>query len=285
MSTELTIVNQHLRFPTVTLVEPSPSAFIHIAAEVDARPAFLPNSGKKKRAVMRCKECCHQLRSAPGVLDASVFDAILIPPGRGEFIKKRKGKVHIARFDVAILIECESLDAAELLRTHPAYTELVQLIFSAASLVHQITATNVRRIAPVDHSRGGVFLFNYFFADSVDQNLSVWNYTAGWFQAETGLDNSTVLLPIDPQINRNTASSTIAAGTRSVKYCHPSFSRDLFALMFWITLQRIILPPCRFCIAWLDKQARDRVLLKWIPFITRAESLSLGRSASLHAST
>ena len=105
---------------------------------------------------------------------------------------------------------------------------IVQLIFSAASLVHQITATNVRRIAPVDHSRGGVFLFNYFFADSVDQNLSVWNYTAGWFQAETGLDNSTVLLPIDPQINRNTASSTIAAGTRSVKYCHPSFSERSF---------------------------------------------------------
>ena len=51
---------------------------------------------------------------------------------------------------------------------------------------------------PVDHSRGGFFLINYFFADSVDQNLSVWNYTAGWFQAETGLDNSTVLLPIDP---------------------------------------------------------------------------------------
>ena len=65
----------------------------------------------------------------------------------------------------------------------------------------------------------------------------------------------------------------------------PHFQRDLFALMFWITLQRIILPPCRFCIAGRDKQARDRVLLKWIPFITRAESLSLGRSASLHAST
>ena len=86
-----------------------------------------------------------------------------------EVSSSRRGK-DIARFDVAILIECESLDAAELLRTHPAYTELVQLIFSAASLVHQITATNVRRIAPVDHSRGGVFLFNYFFADSVDQN-------------------------------------------------------------------------------------------------------------------
>jgi hypothetical protein len=29
----------------------------------------------------------------------------------------------------------------------------------------------------------------------LDINLQVWNYTAGWFQDQTGLDNSTVLLP------------------------------------------------------------------------------------------
>lgn len=34
-----------------------------------------------------------------------------------------------------------------------------------------------------------------FFADSLEQNLGVWEYTAGWFQEETGLDNSTVLVP------------------------------------------------------------------------------------------
>ena len=202
MSPELTIVNSQIRFQTVTLIDPSPSAFIHIAAEVDGRPAFLPSSRKKKRTLQRCKECCHSLRSAPGVLEACLFDAILVPPGRGEFIKQRKGRVQIARFDVAILIECASLEAAEVLRTHPAYRDLVGLLSSAASLVHLITATNVRRIGPVDHSRGGVFLFKYFFADSVDQNLAVWNDTAGWFQAETGLDNSTVLLPTDPNQSR-----------------------------------------------------------------------------------
>ncbi|MFT4620316.1 MAG: hypothetical protein ACI9KS_001873 [Sulfitobacter sp.] len=34
-----------------------------------------------------------------------------------------------------------------------------------------------------------------FYADSLDINLQVWNYTAGWFQDQTGLNNSTVLLP------------------------------------------------------------------------------------------
>jgi hypothetical protein len=47
----------------------------------------------------------------------------------------------------------------------------------------------------VDHRRQGVFLFNYFFADRTDLNLAAWQYTAGWFPDQTGLDNSTVLLP------------------------------------------------------------------------------------------
>ena len=58
-----------------------------------------------------------------------------------------------------------------------------------------VTGVNVRRIGPVDHSKKGVFLFNYFYADQVKQNLQVWEYTAGWFQNQTGLDNSTVILP------------------------------------------------------------------------------------------
>jgi hypothetical protein len=29
-------------------------------------------------------------------------------------------------------------------------------------------------------------------------NLFAWQYTAGWFEDQTGLDNSTVLRPVDP---------------------------------------------------------------------------------------
>ena len=47
----------------------------------------------------------------------------------------------------------------------------------------------------MDHTRGGVFLFGYFYADSPAQNLAAWEQTAGWYQQETGLDNASVLMP------------------------------------------------------------------------------------------
>lgn len=39
-------------------------------------------------------------------------------------------------------------------------------------------------------------LENYFYADGIKQNVEVWNYTAGWFEKETNLDNFTLLLPL-----------------------------------------------------------------------------------------
>ena len=61
-----------------------------------------------------------------------------------------------------------------------------------------VVGSNARRIAPtgdVDHTRDGVFLFNYFIADKLEQNLKIWEYTAGWFSDQTGLDNSTLIVP------------------------------------------------------------------------------------------
>jgi hypothetical protein len=193
----LTIVNGDLKFPRVSLVDPSPSTFLHIAAEVDRRPGFLPASSVKRRLLALCKDACRRLAREPGVVDASVFKALIAPPGLGEYARKRADKLHIARFDIAVLIECDSADALRGMEQHPAYQHMRRAIADAASYVHAITAANTRRIGPVDHSRQGVFLFNHFVADSLAQNLAVWDYTAGWFQVETGLDNSTVLLPLE----------------------------------------------------------------------------------------
>ncbi len=197
---ELDIVNAHLHFPQVSLIEPSPSHFLHIAAEIDKRLLpFLPSSRVKRQVVASVKERCAALCEEPGVLDASVFVARIIPPGQGEYAKQCADRLHIARFDVAVLIECESAAALQRVRLHPACKDMERAIAQAASYVHTITATNPRRIGPVDHRRQGVFLFNYFAADSVTRNIGVWDYTAGWFQAETRLDNSTVLLPTQPE--------------------------------------------------------------------------------------
>ncbi len=89
----LTVANESVRFPKVTLIEPALSGYIHIAAEVDRRPPFLPNSRRKRKLIAKCKRWCRQLEADPSVVSAVVFDALVIPPGRGEFIKERPGKV------------------------------------------------------------------------------------------------------------------------------------------------------------------------------------------------
>ncbi|HJX26801.1 MAG TPA: hypothetical protein VJ885_02725, partial [Thermoanaerobaculia bacterium] len=155
----------------------------------------MPNSRKKRELIAKCKRWCRQLEADPSVVSAVVFDALVIPPGKGEFIEKRPGEAHIARFDFAVLVETTSPEAADALRASPLYAEMERAIRGAATFIHVVTATNAKKIGPVDHSKSGVFLFNYFFADDTTQNLAVWEYTAGWFQRETGLDNSTVLLP------------------------------------------------------------------------------------------
>lgn len=198
MTTPLTVVNDSKRFPKVpTLMEPTTSGYILDAARVDRRLPFLPNNRKKRELISLLKQRCRELEADPNVVSAVVFEAVLIPPGRGEFIKERRGKACIARFDLAILIETESPEAVDAVKESPVYAGMERAIQRASTDTYSIAATNVRRIAPVDHSRQGIFLFNYFFADDTTQNLAIWEYTAGWFQKETGLDNSTVLLPRD----------------------------------------------------------------------------------------
>ncbi len=213
----LTIVNADARFPRVDLVEPASSGYLHLAAEVDGRPPFLPNSRRKRGLIERCKRWCRQLEADPSVVSAVVFDALVIPPGRGEFIEKRSGEVHVARFDLVVLVETASPEAADVLGASPVYAEMERSVREAAAFTHRIAATNAKRIGPVDHGRQGVFLFNYFFADDTDQNLAVWEYTAGWFQQETGLDNSTVLLPRDGE----------TSGYNIVNHCRWDHLRDV----------------------------------------------------------
>jgi hypothetical protein len=142
---------------------------------------------------------CEQLEKEPGVRRAVVFRAILRPPvRRSQFLQSRRREVPIARFDMAIMIETESLAAAEAVKGSATFAALERRVRETAHAVHTMLATNVKRMGAVDTAHGGVFLINYFFADRGDQNLAVWEYTAGWFQDQTGLDNSCVLQPVRP---------------------------------------------------------------------------------------
>lgn len=188
------------RFPKVTLKTQSPGGYVLLACEVDYRPEFgyFIESGKKTRLIADLKQIAAALRALPGVGDVVVFKALIAPPGRGAYLAARPN-VHRARFDVTMLVQTDSPEAARAVRAGSEFGRAEALARQASHYVEVITASNVRRIDSVDHSRQGVFLFNYFYADDLDQNLAVWEYTAGWFQDQTALDNSTVLLPQEPE--------------------------------------------------------------------------------------
>ncbi|MFS4580071.1 hypothetical protein [Phaeobacter sp. C3_T13_0] len=169
-----------------------------LALEVDRRPplGFFIQSRHKTRVLKGLKALTQMLRSQNDVLDATVFKAVVVPPGRGAFLNKRPN-VPVARFDVVMLVEFVDIEAAQRFQNTARWKETLATTSQNARHSFTISASNTRHIGPVDHTRDGVFLFNYFYADSLELNLKVWNYTAGWFQDQTGLDNSTVLLPID----------------------------------------------------------------------------------------
>jgi hypothetical protein len=125
-----------------------------------------------------------------------VFKTLLVPPGRSEFIEQRP-EIKITKFDLVMLVEFVSPKAARDFHASEEWKSLLQSVCVDSKKHMDILATNARNISPVDHTRDGVFLFNYFYADSLEQNLSIWEHTAGWFVDQTGLDNSTLLLP-DP---------------------------------------------------------------------------------------
>jgi len=185
------------RYDKVDLVEPDGHGYLNLAAEVDRRPPWLPASAPKRALIEELKTRCADLEARSDVVEARVFVAQLIPPGRGAYLESRP-HVHIARFDVVVHIITEDVAAAERLAADGAFGALRERVTEIASHVHEVVAHNARRIGDVDHDRDGVFLFNFFTADDTEENLAVWEYTAGWFQQETGLDNSTLMLPNDP---------------------------------------------------------------------------------------
>ena len=195
---KLKIVNSDLNYAPVSLIEPSESYYLHLALEIDktVTPFYLFNSLRKKNMIKKCKQFCDQLLTNEEVLDANVFEALLIPPGKGKYIAENETKIHVAKFDLVLLVEVASKEALLKIEEDQDFLELRTYLKENSNHFYQTQTKNARRIGAVDHSRQGVFLFNYFFAEDVEQNLEVWNYTAGWFEKETNLDNSTLLLPL-----------------------------------------------------------------------------------------
>ena len=201
MKKEPKITEQKAEFQKVGLMPPTNSFYLLLAAEIDHSPIrfFVTESREKRHLIEQSKKYCGHLETENEINSAVVFKGFFVPPGRGKFAEEQKTKVHLAKFDFVILIEAASQEKIDAIRNNGDFKAIENRIKTSSTYFYFTEAKNVKRIAPVNHAKQGVFLFNFFFADDTDQNLAVWEYTAGWFQQETGLDNSTVLLPISTQ--------------------------------------------------------------------------------------
>jgi len=176
----------------VQLIEPKPAGYIHIAAEIDPiRPFGLgPQSRRKREARALALGLAKKLEQDADVVRATVFVARFLPPG-----SHHPAGVHKPAFDLVVLIETTTPAAAEALQGTPHYAELVGGLEARSDYLHLARARNERRIGSVDFTRDGVFLFNYFHGEVPAKLIPIWEYTAGWFEDRTALDNSELLVP------------------------------------------------------------------------------------------
>jgi hypothetical protein len=193
------LVNPDPRYGKIKLIEPTTAGYLHVAAAIQPRrPAFLPTSRRKGDLLARLMPIVRQLEQLDAVQRVTMFDAVAMPPARRmPYIRERAGAVHVADYDLVVLIETTSPASAYSVKASIAYQTLLDAIHSQATDLHVLTARNAKRIGDVDETRPGVFLFNYFVADDREVMLELWDYLGGWYAVETGIDNSTLLVPLE----------------------------------------------------------------------------------------
>jgi hypothetical protein len=198
---DLTIVNPDPKYAAVKLIEPATCGYLHVAAEVRPRrlPPLqrLPAGREKSELIGSLKVLAQELERLDAVETVTLYDAVAIAPARFGYVKEHSDSIHVARFDVVVLIETKSVSDLHEVRSTRPYEALLDVLRRHAKRLHVMAARNAKRIGDVDKTRDGLFLFNYFVADDADVMLRLWDYLAGWYAVETELDNSTLLVPLE----------------------------------------------------------------------------------------
>ena len=195
---ELTLLNRQDRFPRAHLTDPPQRGYLHLAAVVEppaGRTPFPRTSPAKAALLERLKSLAGRVEDLDAVVKATVHRAVVVPPAGGY---AKREDVHQARYDVVVLVETTSVDTIGEAQKSEAGEALHAALAGAASDLHVMPAHCVKCIADVDKTRPGLFLFNYFAAEDASVALELWDWLAGWYSVQTGLDNSTVLQPIEP---------------------------------------------------------------------------------------
>lgn len=190
------IVNPQPRYQRAPLIEPSSAGYIHIAALVEpalGRTPFPRRTARKTVLLSELKAIADSLQRHDAVTKATVYQAALIPPSGKDW---QRLAARPARYDVAVLIETTTPATISDIEADTHYQQLLDTTTSAACEHHLMRARCLRRVGDVDKNRQGLFLFNYFAARQPDVALDLWDHLAGWYAAETGLNNSTLLGPV-----------------------------------------------------------------------------------------
>lgn len=197
---QLHLENPSPRYAKARLVEPTSEGFIYIAAVVHRTksPVVLPNA-ERTHLLQHVKQLARELERVPGVIRATVFRAIVRPPTErmSAYLRERGGSVPTANFDTIVLIETTSIASAREARASRECEVLLNTLQEHASMMYVMAARNEKRIADVDTTKKGLFLFNHFSADDRDIMLQLWDYLAGWYAVETRLENSVALTPLE----------------------------------------------------------------------------------------
>ncbi|NUR25867.1 MAG: hypothetical protein HOV83_08480 [Catenulispora sp.] len=194
---DLEIVGATDKFPRATLIDPPRAGYIQLAAAVEPPPGRAPlarTSERKAQLLDRWKTMAEDLASDEHVDKATVYTASVVPPPIGY---SRRHGVHHARYDVVVLIETSSPEVIGAVQETDAYRILHEDIMLVATDLQVMAARCARSLGDVDKSRPGLFLFNYFVAEDAAVAMELWEHLAGWYVKQTGLDNSTLLEPID----------------------------------------------------------------------------------------
>ncbi len=176
---------------------------------------ILPNRRAKSKLLTELKRLTYRLAQLDVVQRVTVFDSSGYSPLSPE-LQERAAAIHIARFDIVVLIETTAPATARELQTTPVYQTLVETLRHEARDVHVIAARNARRIGAVDGTRSAVFRFTYFVADDADVMLQLWDYLAAWYVVETGLANASLFVPLEGERSDYVGIEYAGLGGRSL---------------------------------------------------------------------
>ncbi|TDC43533.1 hypothetical protein E1281_35130 [Actinomadura sp. KC345] len=159
--------------------DPAPSGFIYLGLSID--PPRVPpvhHSGKRDKEVERLRAVAERLGARSDVVQARLFQAVLIPPLKG-----------MPCFDVTMLVETAAPEAIADVRTSAPFQEI------DAELV--IPADNPVRLGDTENPSTGIYLFNHFLAPDSETAVDGWKSVAGWYTEKAGVDNSIPLRPLE----------------------------------------------------------------------------------------